>query len=156
MAGTMMTGQTHRPAQGARELEQCQRPLIFVAMIAAGQERGRSLAVPDHGERDHHRAPGGIVTAVRQAQEAMLDAVAVEIDGRGDRRGRCTVNPSRTVPRNVGEAFDAGLGDQDGLGDLQPHRVQPEAGHEVEGHAGLQPVRSPGRRLIVRSPQSGG
>ncbi len=46
---------------------------------------------------------------------------------------------------DVRQAFHAGVGDCDALGDFQPHRFKPQAGHEVECHAGLQlgPVARP-------------
>ena len=83
MAGTMMTVPlTVLRIERAGEIVERQRPFIFVAMVAAGEQRGRPVAVADDADRDHHRAPGGIVAAIGQAQEAVLHAVAVEIDGR--------------------------------------------------------------------------
>jgi len=70
----------------AGKLVERQWPFILVAMIAAGKQRRRAIAVADDADRDHHRAPGGIVAAVGQAQETVLDAVVLEIDGRRYRR----------------------------------------------------------------------
>jgi hypothetical protein len=47
--------------QLARQVEECDRSLIFVAVIGAGEQRRRSLAALDDSDGNHDRAPGGIV-----------------------------------------------------------------------------------------------
>src|SRR5207247_9689650 len=42
------------------------------------------------------------------------------------------------LARRSAEGFDAGVGDQNALGDLEPPVVLPDAGHEMERHAGLE------------------
>src|SRR3954466_5773361 len=42
------------------------------------------------------------------------------------------------LARHRGEAFGTGLGDGDALGDLEAPVLEPQARHEVEGHAGPQ------------------
>src|SRR5262249_38063154 len=42
------------------------------------------------------------------------------------------------LARHFGQALDAGLGDDDALGDLEAHGLEPETGHEVESHARLE------------------
>src|SRR5579883_2222107 len=59
-------------------------------------------------------------------------------------------------PRHVCQRLHPRLGDHDALGDLDSPVIEPQTRHEVEGHARRNSLRSPGRRLIVRSPQSGG
>ena len=76
-----------RGGQEAGELEERDRPLVLVPVVPARQERRRALAPLHHGHRDHDRAPRGVVAAVRQPEAAVLDAVAVEVDRRHDRRG---------------------------------------------------------------------
>src|SRR5690554_3085380 len=54
-----------------------------------------------------------------------------------------TMKPSSSpldeqLARHVGQGLASALGYHDGLGDLQAPVVEPQAGHEVEGHAGLQ------------------
>src|SRR3990167_1703736 len=44
----------------------------------------------------------------------------------------------KQLSREVAEGFHPALGDQDAFGSLQPPVVQPQARHEVEGHARLQ------------------
>ena len=73
--------------QGVRQVEERDRSLVLVAVIAACQERGRAVAVLDHRDRDHDRAPGGLIARMGQLEKSMLDAVLLEVDGRGDGRG---------------------------------------------------------------------
>ncbi|MNJ66717.1 hypothetical protein D3C77_628120 [compost metagenome] len=46
------------------KFEKCGRPLIFVAVIGAGQKGCRPLAVGDHADRDHYRPPCTVIAAV--------------------------------------------------------------------------------------------
>ena len=62
-----------------RELRERDRPLVFVAVIAARQQRGRAVAVANHRDWDHHGAPRGGVMRMRQFQEAVLFAVGMKI-----------------------------------------------------------------------------
>ena len=67
------------------------RPLIFVAMVAALHDHGRTRTVLDHGDRHARRAPGIVMRRMRDHQEAGLLALAIEIDseeGTGRARGR--------------------------------------------------------------------
>ena len=66
--------------EGAGEVEERDRALVLVAVVGAGQERGRAGGAADDGDRDHHAAPGAVVAAVGQAQEAVA--------ARRGRRGR--------------------------------------------------------------------
>ena len=77
--------------EGAGEVEEGDRALVLVAVVAAGEERGRAGGAADDGDRDHDAAPGAVVAAVGQAQEAVARAGGVEVDGGGDRRGRQVV-----------------------------------------------------------------
>src|SRR5690606_17206534 len=42
------------------------------------------------------------------------------------------------LARHIGEAFNPGIGDQDAFRRLEAHVLEPEARHEMEGHARLQ------------------
>jgi hypothetical protein len=65
----------------ADQLGDDDRPLIFVAMIAAFEDHRRAAAVPDHRDRDPGGAPGILVRRVRDHDEAGLLAGTVEVDG---------------------------------------------------------------------------
>ena len=54
--------------------------LVLVAVIAGHQQHARTRAVADAGDRDRDPAIGRTVHRMRQAQEADLLAVAVEVD----------------------------------------------------------------------------
>ena len=88
--------------------------------------------------------PGRIVAAIGETQETMLDAGGRKIDRRRDggwaavRYRSCHSILDEQLARYVGEAFDAGVRDQDALGDLQPHRFQPQPCHEMKCHARFQ------------------
>ena len=71
----------------ADQLADGDRPLIFVAVIAALDDDGRPLAVGDHRNRHAGDAPGVVVGRVRDHDEADLSAGLVEIDG-GEGGGR--------------------------------------------------------------------
>ena len=108
-------------------------------MIAAGQERRRPLAVPDHGDRDHHRTPRRIVARIGQAQEAVLHAVLVVVDRRSDRRWPQQGSVLHEQPaRIVAERLGAGGGDLEALGDLEPPVVLPDRRDQVKAHAFLE------------------
>ena len=116
--------------------------------------------LPDDGDRDHHRAPGRVVAGIGQPQEAVLHAVAVEIDGRRDRRrgadvGIVAQSFTNSLRGTLPGIPTPGLGDDDGFGDLQPHlssqrpvmkwkvmpgcSTGPVAG--AQAHGALAPVR---------------
>ena len=80
----------------AGEIEQRDRAFVFVAVVGAGQERRRPLAPLDHGDRDHQRAPSRGVVGIGQLQKAVLDAIGLEVDRRGDRAiAHARLKPSR-------------------------------------------------------------
>src|SRR3546814_3582438 len=73
-----------RRLQAAGEIEDRDRPLVLVAVIAAGEEGSGAVAVPDHGDGNEDRAPGRVVARPRQLQVAVLHAVLVEVEAGGD------------------------------------------------------------------------
>ena len=50
--------------EGFCQFEQRYKAFIFVAMVAAGQKGGGAIAIADHGDRDHHGPPRGIITRI--------------------------------------------------------------------------------------------
>ncbi len=50
----------------AGQFEQRYQSFVFVTVIAAGQKGGRSIAVANDRNRDHHSPPRGIVTRIGQ------------------------------------------------------------------------------------------
>ena len=83
----MMTAPVRsRGVEGAGEVEKGHRTFVFVAVVAASEERRRPWNAADDGDRDHDGPPGTVVAAVGQAQEAMLRARGVEVDRGDDRR----------------------------------------------------------------------
>jgi hypothetical protein len=67
-------------AQIAREVEQRDRPVVFVAVIGASKKRRQSFAALYRGNRNHDVAPRRVVPAVGRLEVAMLNTVSVEID----------------------------------------------------------------------------
>src|SRR4051794_7022701 len=137
-----------------------QRALILVSVIAARQECRRSLAVADDTNRDHHRTPGGVVAAVGQAEKAVLDAVTLEVDGRRDRRWAQNRHGPQPFTNSLRGTFARHSTP------VSVTRIDSVISSPISSSQrpvmkwnvmpGLSSVRSPGRKLMVRSPQSGG
>ena len=66
--------------EGAGEVAQRDLALVFIAVVAGDEQRGGTVAVAQHHDRDRDEPIGGVVDRVKQAQEAGLAAVPREID----------------------------------------------------------------------------
>ena len=73
-------------AERAREIAERELALIFVAVIAGHQQRGRPRAVAEHHDGDRDEAVGRGMRRMEQAQETLLASLPVEIDLRDDPR----------------------------------------------------------------------
>ena len=63
------------------QMLQRDRAFVLVAVVGAGQDRARAIAVSGVAERQHNRTPGGVVTRMRYLQKTVLQAIAFEVDG---------------------------------------------------------------------------
>src|SRR3954454_17624059 len=92
-----------------------------------------ALSSRDHGTlREPERLPGASRSTVQETRESSL---IIELASILDEQ----------LARHRGEALGTGLGDGDALGDLEAPVLEPQAGHEVEGHGRSQlgPVARP-------------
>jgi hypothetical protein len=63
-------------------LHQRNRPLVFVAVIAAREDGGGAIAIANRDDRQMHRPPARIIARMRDAEMAEMLAVRIEIDSR--------------------------------------------------------------------------
>ena len=73
-----------RGLQVALQLEQRNRPLGFIAVIAAGEDHRRTVAVSYRDDWQMERSPAGLVARMRHAQMSKLLSIGFDIDGNTD------------------------------------------------------------------------
>ena len=64
------------------QVMQRDRSLVLVAVIGAGEDGAGAVTILRVTDRQHDRAPGGVVARVRNLQKAVLQAVAFKVDSR--------------------------------------------------------------------------
>ena len=75
-------------AQRAGEVEQRDLALIFVAMVAGGEQDGRAASIRDDHDGHGDGAPAAVVAGLRDAELAGLAALPGEVDLGDDRACR--------------------------------------------------------------------
>jgi len=107
--------------QALGQFAQRHRAFVFVTVVTAGKQRGRTLTALNHRDRNHHRAPGRVVPGVRQFEEPVLHAFAGKIHRGADRVVRQVAHGSilhEQLAWHVAQRLDAGFGDQNAFGDF--------------------------------------
>ena len=130
------------------QIMQGNRPFILIPMIAARQQNGRAIPIADDADRNHNVAPCAVIAAMGQAQMAMRLAHAIKGNGWGHftntSRGKLDRHSTPVSVIRIGSVISS------------PPSSNHKAGMKWKVIPGLRTERSPRRKLIVRSPQSGG
>src|SRR5271170_7428576 len=104
----------------ANKLAESNRPFIFVAVIAALKNDGRSPAILDDGHRDRHDAPCIFMNRQGEVEEAYLLAFSIEIDVGAYRRYQL-----HKVSAECNEKASLAPGEALGPGESDPRLFRP-------------------------------
>jgi hypothetical protein len=73
-----------RGLQRAHQLQKGDRPFVLIAVIAAGEDDRRAVAVSNRDDGQVDSTPAGLVARMGHAQMAELLAFGLDIDGYAD------------------------------------------------------------------------